>query len=82
MGTKELGAGVNIIRVELPKYVFLNEYKWLLQDVKGLSDHIKFHKKWGSPNLLYRKNKVADILIRFKLGLLNRFVLGYDLSKT
>jgi GT2 family glycosyltransferase len=77
---KTLQLQTNVSIDDLPKYIFLDEYKWIFQDEKGLSDHIKFHKKWGSPNLLYRKNKVADILIRFKLGFFNRFVLGYDLS--
>jgi GT2 family glycosyltransferase len=76
---KKLQSEINLSLIDLPKYVFLDEYKWLFQDEKGLSDHIKFHKKWGLPNLLYKKNKVADILIRFKLGFFNRFVLGYDL---
>jgi GT2 family glycosyltransferase len=79
---KTLQSQTNIDIDDLPKYVFLDEYKWLFHDKKGLSDHIKFHEKWGSPNLLYRKNKVADILIRFKLGFFNRFVLGYNLSNT
>lgn len=58
----------------LPQYVYTDEYKWLLEDKKGLIDHLKFHKKWGSPNLLYRKNRVADILIQYNFGFFNRLV--------
>lgn len=60
---------------DLPKYVFLEENKWLFEDKKSLSDYVKFHKKWGSSNLLYRKNKIANFLIQFNLGYFNRFVL-------
>ena len=59
----------------IPNYIFTKEYEYLLLDKKGLSDNIKFHKKWGSPNLLYRKNKIADLLIRFHLGFLNQIFL-------
>jgi GT2 family glycosyltransferase len=60
----------------IPNYLFEKEYEWVLSDEKGLRDHLKFHNKWGSPKLLCKKNRIADFLIKIKLGLLNRFVLS------
>lgn len=48
----------------------------LRDDPKGVKDQLKFHEKWGSPTKLYRKNKLADILIRYHLGFLNRIVMS------
>ena len=61
---------------DIPSYVFTEEYKFLLTDKKALLDNIKFHKKWGEPKKLYRKNKIADLLIKFNLGNLNRHVFN------
>ena len=44
-------------------------------DKKSLQDHLKFHAKWGSPKKLYRKNKIADLFIKFHLGLFNRWIM-------
>lgn len=57
---------------KLPKYLSETE---AFTDKKSLNDYLKFHKKWGSPNRLYRKNKIADMLIRCHLGFLNRFLM-------
>lgn len=46
------------------------------EDKKGLEDSLKFYKKWGNATKLYRKNKLADLLIRYRLGFLNRIVLS------
>jgi GT2 family glycosyltransferase len=62
---------------ELPKYVFNEENKWLLSDNKALVDFLKFHKKWGSPRMLYRKNKITNWLMKYRLGYFNRFVLYF-----
>lgn len=45
-------------------------------DKKALEDSLKFHKKWGNANKLYRKNKIADVLIRYHLGFLNKIILS------
>ncbi|RZJ66078.1 MAG: glycosyltransferase [Flavobacterium sp.] len=45
-------------------------------DPKGHRDSLKFHNKWGSTTKLYRKNRVADLLIKYKLGFLNRFLMS------
>lgn len=47
-----------------------------IADAKGQRDAIKFYQKWGSPVKLHRKNRVADILIRYNLGFLNRIVMS------
>lgn len=74
---KNIQPNININLNNLPDYVFSSDYKWLLQDEKGLIDHLKFHKKWGNPNLLYKKNKLVDILIHCHLGFFNRFILTF-----
>lgn len=73
-GYKKLIESVKFDNIVLPKYVFLEENKWVLQDRKGLVDFVKFHKKWGNPKKLHRKNKIADLFIRFKLGNMNFFL--------
>jgi GT2 family glycosyltransferase len=73
---KKMQSEINLSLIDLPKYAFKEEFKWLFEDKKALIDHVKFHKKWGSPKLLYIKNKVSDFLIKIKLGLLNRVVLS------
>lgn len=62
---------------KIPNYLWSEEYKWVMENERNLSGFLKFHDKWGSPVLYYRKNKISDILIKFKLGFLNRFFLGY-----
>lgn len=62
-------------KYKIPKYLNDNQYSWVFNNEKNLSGFLKFHNKWGSPKLLYRKNKLADILIKRKLGYFNRFFL-------
>ncbi|MDR7372326.1 glycosyltransferase [Flavobacterium aquidurense] len=64
-------------RYKIPDYLWRDDYKWVLETEKNLSGFLKFHDKWGSPVLYYRKNKICDILMRYKLGFLNWFVLGF-----
>jgi GT2 family glycosyltransferase len=71
LGYKKLQSRVYLSSIDLPKYVFLDENQRLFEDKKGLVDYIKFHEKWGSPKLLYRKNKLADVFIKLKMGSLN-----------
>lgn len=68
--------GAFLEQYKIPDYLWREEYKWVLENEKNLSGFLKFHAKWGSPVLYYRKNKILDLLMRFKLGFLNRFVLG------
>lgn len=64
---------------KIPDYLWSKEYEWVLDNERNLSGFLKFHDKWGSPVLYYRKNKISDLLIRFKLGFLNRFILGWKI---
>ena len=66
-------------RYKIPSYLWREEYKWVLETEKNLSGFLKFHGKWGTPVLYYRKNKICDILMRYKLGFLNWFVLGFKI---
>ncbi|MGL2994904.1 glycosyltransferase family 2 protein [Flavobacterium sp. TSSA_36] len=62
-------------KYHLPQYLLESEYKWVVENERNLSGFLKFHGKWGSPIIYYRKNKIADLLIKYKLGILNRIVL-------
>lgn len=59
----------------LPYQLLTTEYAWLLKDKKSTSDHIKFHKKWGNPQILFRKNKLADLFIKMGFGFFNKFLM-------
>ncbi len=72
---KDLQSKVNLNVNDLPDYIFLDDYKFLHCDNKSLEDNIKFHKKWGNPKIYYRRNKIADFLIKYNLGILNRYIL-------
>lgn len=73
-GYKKLIENVKLTQ-KLPRYVLKMGNEYLVHDKKSLEDYIKFHSKWGSPELLHRKNKIADLCIRFHLGFLNRIIL-------
>jgi len=60
---------------DIPNYLYEEKYEWVLNNERNLSAFLKYHNKWGAPNFLYRKNRLADILIKNKLGFFNRFLL-------
>lgn len=62
-------------KYDIPKYLSDKKYSWVFNNEKNLSGFLKFYNKWGPPKFLYRKNKIADILIKKNLGCLNRFIL-------
>jgi GT2 family glycosyltransferase len=72
---RKLQENVNFDLIKIPDYIYNRGYEFLLNDKKSLQDNIKFHKKWGNPNLLYRKNKIADLCIKLKIGFINKFIL-------
>ncbi len=72
---RKLQENVNFDLIKLPDYIYHGGFEFLLDDKKALEDNIKFHKKWGNPNFLYRKNKIADLFIRLKIGFINKFIL-------
>lgn len=55
-------------KYKIPKYLNEENYLWVFENENNLSGFLKFHNKWGSPNFLYKKNKLADILIKYNLG--------------
>jgi GT2 family glycosyltransferase len=63
-----------IAKYKIPNYLSTGDYGWILEDEKSLSGFLKFYSKWGPPNLVYRKNKIADILIKYKLGYFVKFL--------
>ena len=76
---KQLEQKAFLKQYKIPNYLWNDEYKWVLESERNLSGFLKFHNKWGKPLLYYRKNKISDMLIKFKLGFLNRFVLGFKI---
>ena len=60
---------------EIPKYLDRDKYKWFFKSEKSLSGIIKFHNKWGAPDFLYRKNKIADVFFRSNLGYFVKFFI-------
>lgn len=76
---KQLEQKAFLKQYKIPNYLWNDEYEWVLESERNLSGFLKFHNKWGKPLLYYRKNKISDMLIKFKLGFLNRFVLGFKI---
>lgn len=62
-------------KYKIPQYLYKKEYEWVLNDEKSLDGFLKYHNKWGTPDFLYKKNKLADILIKYNLGYFIRFFL-------
>jgi GT2 family glycosyltransferase len=63
-------------KYRLPDYFKHEEnYHWMLDDEMALQGFLAYHDKWGAPRFLYRKNKLADFLIRYNLGRLVRFFI-------
>ncbi len=62
-------------KYSLPDYLMQEQYLYVFGSESNFEDFLKFHNKWGSPKVLYRKNKVADWFIQYRLGFLNRLFL-------
>ena len=59
----------------IPKYLYNCDYTYVLEDELSLNGFLKYQSKWGSPNWIYKKKKVALFLMKYKLGIINRFFL-------
>ncbi len=46
---------------KLPSYLYSEGYRWILKNEKLIEDHLKFHKKWGSPQWISLKNKLRKL---------------------
>ncbi|SNR36590.1 glycosyltransferase family 2 protein [Lutibacter flavus] len=66
---------INLNNKELPEYVRKNKGYWELKDDKMSEGVIKFHKKWGSLNMIKYKFKIIKILERYNLSFLNKYIL-------
>jgi len=66
---------VEIPKKDIPKYIFTEQNRWMLERKKLLQGHIIFHKKWGSPKTIAIKSKIARIFIVNGLGFLNKYFL-------
>jgi glycosyltransferase involved in cell wall biosynthesis len=60
---------------QVPRYLLEDRYNYIFNKESNLTDFLKFHNKWGSPKVLHRKNKIADLLLKYHLGFLNRLFL-------
>jgi len=74
-GYKKFQDNITLNLNKLPDYVFKKGNEYLLEDKKVLDDFLKYHTKWGSPDLLRRKNKIADLCIEYHIGFLNKIIL-------
>jgi glycosyltransferase involved in cell wall biosynthesis len=73
--TKSILNEAFIKKYNIPNYLLKDQFHYLYQNENDFKDFMKFHNKWGSYKLLYRKNKIADLLLKYNLGYLNRFFL-------
>ncbi len=65
-----------VSKYHIPDYLKDPKYDWVFTREKYLSGIITYHAKWGNPDWLYRKIRLADLLLRFHLGWLTRFFIG------
>ncbi len=64
-----------VSKYRIPDYLKDPKYEWVFTREKYLSGIIKYHDKWGNPDFLYRKIKLADLLLRYRLGWMTRFFI-------
>lgn len=62
-------------KYQIPEYLKKERYNWVFESEKYLSAIIKYHNKWGNPDFLYRKNKLADIFYANNLGYFVKFFI-------
>lgn len=60
---------------DIPKYIFTEQNRWMLERKKLLQGHIIFHKKWGSPKTVAIKSKIGRTFIKNGLGFLNKYFM-------
>lgn len=60
---------------KIPKYLYHDSLKWILQDKRVLHDHLIYYNKWGNPNSTYRIARYAESLNNLNLNLLTRLLL-------
>lgn len=61
---------------KIPKYLYHDSLKWILQDKRVLHDHLIYYNKWGNPNSTYRIARYAASLNALHLNILTRLLLG------
>ncbi|MBB6388541.1 GT2 family glycosyltransferase [Flavobacterium notoginsengisoli] len=62
-------------KYKIPLYLHKKEHEWVFNNEKSLSGFLKYHNKWGNPDWLYKKNKLADIFLKCNLGYFIRYFL-------
>ena len=73
---KSNGENIFISNKNIPKYVITGKMFWILEDEKMIEGVIKFHEKWGHRKAIKLKLLIAEFLIKYKLGYLNRYILN------
>lgn len=73
--TKSILNEAFVKKYKIPNYLLQERFHYLYQNENDFKDFMRFHNKWGSYKFLYRKNKIADLLLKYNLGYLNRFFL-------
>lgn len=61
-------------KYKTPNYLFSGKYQHIIGNEKGLDGFLKFYSKWGDPKWVFRKNRIAEILFKFNLGYLAKFM--------
>lgn len=60
----------------LPKYLFEDNYKWILKNKKLLDGHLKFHQKWGNRKSIAIKNKLFKLAQKINLGFISYYLFN------
>lgn len=61
-------------KYKIPDYLLKDHFARILQNEKALSGFLKFYGKWGSPEWVYRKDRISKILFKFNLGYFVKFL--------
>lgn len=61
-------------KYKIPKYLLSENYRYIRENEKSLVGFLKFYSKWGDPKWVYRKNRIAKILLKYHLGYFVKFM--------
>lgn len=66
----------NSSRKKIPKHLYHDSLKWILQDKRVLHDHLIYYNKWGNPNSTYRIARYSEIFNNLHLNFITRLLLN------
>lgn len=59
---------------KIPKYLYSQNFKWMLGNPRVLYDHLTYYNKWGSINSMYRVSKYAEKLNTLHLNFISKIL--------